>query len=102
MYYRWISLYRGKLSRNEEKEFNYVFNHCLIKLDSDEDTENSHYVNSIINQAVNFEDAYEDDFHLTEESPAIDAGNNYTLGSSDIEGNTRNYDNPDIGAYEFE
>ena len=78
-------------------EFNYTFDHCLIKLDSDENTDNSHYINSIINQSPKFEDKMESDFHLTENSPAIDAG----IGPSDIdiEGNSRN--TPDLGAYEF-
>ena len=90
---------------NEVKEFNYSFNHCLIKLDPTIDTDNEHYENTIINQSPKFENDTESDFHLTnisstESSPSIDAGNNSTEGSSDIEGKPRN--NPDIGAYEFE
>ncbi len=79
-------------------EFNYTFDHCLIKLDPTIDTDNEHYINSIINQSPKFVDAYENDFHLNENSPAIDAG----IGPSDIdiEGNPRN--TPDLGAYEFE
>ncbi|MEC9209632.1 MAG: choice-of-anchor Q domain-containing protein [Bacteroidota bacterium] len=80
--------------------FNYNFDHCLIKLDPTISTESSHYENVIINQSPKFEDAYEGDFHLTENSPAINAGNDSTEGTSDIEGNSRT--NPDIGAYEFE
>jgi hypothetical protein len=41
----------------------------------------------------------ESDFHLTENSPAIDAGNNSTDGTNDIEGNSRS--TPDLGAYEY-
>jgi hypothetical protein len=58
----------------------------------------------IINQSPDFVDAYENDFHLKSSSPAIDAGNSSTNGTSDIEGNPRNNptdSNPDIGAYEF-
>jgi len=79
-------------------EFNYTFDHCLIKLDPTIDTDNEHYINSIINQSPKFKDNTESDFHLTEDSPAIDAG----IGPSDIdiEGNPRN--TPDLGAYEFE
>ena len=79
-------------------QFNYAFDHCLIKLDPTINTNNYHYENIIINQAVKFEDAYEGDFHLKENSPAINAGNS-TGNFNDIEGNPRN--NPDIGAYEF-
>jgi hypothetical protein len=78
--------------------FNYNFNHCLIKLDPTIDTDNSHYESVIINQSPKFVDNTESDFHLTEDSPAIDAG--IGPSDSDIEGNPRN--NPDIGAYEFE
>ena len=82
----------------ESGQFNYNFNHCLIKIDPTINTDNMNYQNTIINQAVNFKDAYEGDFHLEENSPAIDAGN-ITINLDDIQGNTRN--TPDIGAYEF-
>jgi hypothetical protein len=78
--------------------FNYNFDHCLIKLDPTINTDNSHYSNVIINQSPKFVDNTESDFHLTEDSPAIDAG----VGPSDndIEGNSRS--NPDLGAFEFQ
>ena len=79
--------------------FNYNFDHCLIKLDPTINTENTHYENVIINQSPRFVDNTKSDFHLSTESPVIDAGNNSTEGTSDIEGNLRS--NPDIGAYEF-
>ena len=89
-----------ELSFQEENSslFNYKFDHCIIKLDPTINTSNSYYQSTIINQAVKFEDPYQSDFHLTENSPAIDAGYN-TTNNIDIEGNTRQ--NPDIGAYEF-
>jgi hypothetical protein len=77
--------------------FNYNFNHCLIKLDPTINTDNSHYSNVIINQSPEFVNNTESDFHLTEDSPAIDAG--IGPSDSDVEGNPRN--NPDIGAFEF-
>ena len=80
--------------------FNYIFDHCLIKLDPTINTNNTHYQNAIINQSPKFEDNTKDNFHLTEDSPAIDAGNNSTEGTTDIEAYLRN--KPDIGAYEFE
>jgi hypothetical protein len=83
---------------NEEKAFNYTFDHCLIKLDPTIGTDNSHYENAIINQSPKFKDNTESDFHLTEGSPAIDAGNP-TINFDDLEGNIRN--TPDIGAFEF-
>ena len=80
-------------------EFNYTFEHCLIKLDPTISTDNVHYENVIINQSPKFVDAYENDFHLKENSPAIDAGNPL-ISLDDIEGNSRI--TPDLGAYEFE
>ena len=81
-----------------QDKFNYTFDHCIIKLDPTISTDNTHYENVIINQSPKFKDNTENDFHLTEDSPAIDAG----IGPSDIdiEGNPRN--TPDLGAYEFQ
>ena len=89
-----------ELSFQEQElgEFNYTFDHCLIKLDPKIDTENEHYINSIINQSPKFIDAYENDFHLKEGSPAIDAGNPLII-LDDIEENSRI--TPDLGVYEF-
>jgi len=78
--------------------FNYTFDHCLIKLDPTISTDNTHYQNAIINQSPEFANNTESDFHLTESSPAIDAGETTSI-LDDIEGILRN--NADIGAYEF-
>ena len=75
------------------------FTKAVAGLDPTTDTDNSHYENVIINQSPKFKDKTESDFHLTEDSPAIDAGNSSTDGTSDIEGNTRS--TPDLGAFEF-
>ena len=90
-----------EVSFQEEElgEFNYTFDHSLIKLDPTIDTDNEHYINSIINQSPKFVDAYENDFHINENSPAIDAGNPL-ISLDDIEDNSRII--PDIGAYEFQ
>ena len=85
--------------QEQEGLFNYTFDHCLIKLDPSINTDNSHYQNVILNQAVNFKDGYEGDFNLKENSPAIDAGKNILDNSNDILNKPRII--PDIGAYEF-
>lgn len=80
-------------------EFNYNFDHCLIKLDPAVNTENSNYSNVIINQSPKFLDNLASDFHLKENSPAIDAG--IATGIQiDIEAQNRG-NTADIGAYEF-
>ena len=82
---------------NENMQFNYSFDHCLIKLDPTINTNNANFENVIINQSPKFSDNTEGDFHLKEDSPAINTG--IGPSDSDIEGNSRS--NPDIGAYEF-
>ena len=79
-------------------EFNYSFDHCLIKLDPTISTDNAHYKDVITNQSPEFTDDIQGNFHLREESPAINAGES-TYILYDIEGQIR--DNPDLGAYEF-
>ena len=81
------------------EEFNYFFDHCLIKIeDVNISSDNIHYKNNIINQDPQFININTGDLYLEENSPAIDMGKN-TLINFDILQNQRN--NPDIGAYEF-
>ena len=51
-----------------------------------------------------FTDAGSGDFHLTDASPANDAGVGAGYSTTDFDGNTRPYTatNPDIGAYEYQ
>ena len=71
----------------------------MIKIDPNINTNSDNYQNIIKNQPPYFNNKTESDLRLTENSPAINSGDNSTEGSIDIEGNTRI--NPDIGAYEF-
>jgi hypothetical protein len=84
--------------KQESGEFNYYFNSCIIKLDPTISTDNTHYKDVITNQSPKFIDNTQGNFHLTEDSPAIDAGE-LTSILYDIEGQIRI--NPDLGAYEF-
>ena len=87
---------------NEIGDFNYTFDHCLIKIDPNEDTETSNYINIIKNESPEFVSKQLFDFHLSETSPCNSAGDfNITQTEfvlfSDLEGNLR--DNvPDLGA----
>lgn len=78
--------------------FNYTFDHCILKIDPTFNTESTNYINSILNVDVEFIDVNENDFHLTEQSPAINSGKS-TINFNDLDGFSRV--NPDIGAYEF-
>jgi len=82
--------------------FNYTFDNCLLKIDPNEDTETSDYINIIKNVSPEFVNKQLFDFHLSETSPCNSAGDfNITQSESvlflDLEGNLR--DNlPDLGA----
>jgi hypothetical protein len=78
--------------------FNYKFEHCIIKIDPTTETENLNYINSIFNEDVKFIDASEDDFHLKDNSPAVNTADISTI-LLDLDGVQRNI--PDIGAYEL-
>ncbi|MBC8265644.1 MAG: hypothetical protein H8E84_01625 [Flavobacteriales bacterium] len=87
-----------EFQENSIGNFNYTFEHCLIKIDPNTNTNTSNYINIIKNENPDFEDKTKRDFHLTESSPCIDAGTSTSI-FTDIEGNSRSI--PDIGAYEF-
>ena len=88
------------LDNLESVEFNYIFDHCLIKLDEKINTNNIHYNNVIINQSPQFIDYNQNNLHLSNNSPAINAGKLLVTALTDIEGKIRN--SPDLGAYELE
>ena len=83
--------------KHESGVFNYHFNHTLVKIDPNINTNNQNYTNVIKNQNPLFKSL--NDFHLEIESPAINAGINSNT-TNDIEGNIRL--NPDLGAYEYQ
>ena len=92
------------LQNNTDSEFNYLFDHCLLKLHPDSSISNVDHNNSIklSSNSTVFVNTQEQDFQLSDNSAAIDAGivslTNNSL-SLDILGNSRD-SNPDIGAYE--
>ena len=89
---------------NSIGNFNYTFDHCLLKIDPNEDTGTSDYINIIKNKNPKFVSKQLFDFHLSETSPCNSAGDvNITQSESilslDLEGNSR--DNlPDLGTLE--
>ena len=90
------------LVKSQQADFNYLFDHCLLKLHPDSSISNLNQVNSTkINISdILFMDAYNNDFVLIENSIAIDAGKLLTEPENDINGIFRN-GMPDIGAYEY-
>ena len=93
-----------ELQNNSNSEFNYIFDHCLIKLHPDSSISNLNQTNSIkVNSSSSiFINPQEQDFQLSDNSIAIDAGKASLMNNAlslDILGNSRD-GNPDIGAYE--
>lgn len=90
--------------KNELGNFNYTFDHCLIKIDPNENTATNHYVDIIKNETPSFVNYQEDDYRLDSLSIAIDAGD-VNITNSDIElifdllGESRS-NFPDLGCYE--
>lgn len=94
------------LQENTSGNFNYVFDHCLIKIDPNENTNTSNYINIKKNQDPGFVSKHLFDFHLKENSICNNAGNDninknfyFFFLNLDIEGNTRG-SLPDLGALE--
>ena len=81
-------------------EFNYMFDHCLLKLHPDSSLSSLNQSNSIkIDSDFNlFEDVQNGDFQLSTNSTAINKGK-LTNNLTDILGANRDQ-SPDIGAYE--
>jgi len=83
-----------------DTETDYTFDHCLIRTQMDAD--GPAYINTLVNEDPLFYDTQVHDFRLTEESPAIDAGNpDVAFGIPyDLYGEDRT-ERPDIGAVQY-
>lgn len=93
------------LDLSVDAESSFFFDHCLLTLNSDINTDNPTFFNSIIvNQNPKFIDVNSPyDYHLDTLSSAKDVGSNDIAlpFSIDIDGNSRLLDsNPDLGAFE--
>ncbi|MGB1247443.1 MAG: choice-of-anchor Q domain-containing protein [Chitinophagales bacterium] len=85
------------INNSSNGAFEYQFENCLVKTLANTDT--SVYINCVVNDNPQFESTSDRDFHLTENSPCIDAGTNNGV-VDDYSFNTRT--NQDIGAFEFQ
>lgn len=88
--------------RTPRAAFEYQFDHCLIRTEKSL-SDPLRYISCIRNADPLFNDPYEQDLSLKENSPAINAGNlQIALGiPADLLGNSRVPD-PDLGALEYQ
>ncbi len=92
------------LDNNTNIDFNFKFDHCLVKIDPQTQTTNSEHFEEIIkNITPNFISKFDYNFQLDTLSVAKDIGK-FEIGELfpfDINGNSRILDNgPDLGAFE--
>jgi hypothetical protein len=86
--------------RESGVDFNYVFDHMIMKLDTESVENTDHFIGIIENpENALFENPTESDYSLRESSAAINAGK--AIGVEfDLIGTFRDA-NPDLGAYEY-
>jgi hypothetical protein len=94
------------LSKKTTAAFNYQFNNCLIKYDSDTtnpdyqfQTDPVHYNGIILNENPKFYNISKNSLTIDNTSSAFAKGNSTYLIPLDIKGNTRTLP-PDLGAYQ--
>ena len=92
------------LDSNSLGLFNYKFDHSLIKIDPNINTNNVKFKNIIKNSDPLFKDPFNSEFTLEENSPAIEVGDYQITQDNmlffDIVQENRN-NPPDVGAYQF-
>ncbi|MDY6800998.1 MAG: hypothetical protein SVU94_07215 [Bacteroidota bacterium] len=92
------------LDKEETENFNFLFDHTLIKVDEDFSTaDNNYFKNIIVNNDPKFQSPYDNNYELDTLSVAKDYGSlEYgNLFPLDINLNNRINDNgPDLGAFE--
>ncbi|PRZ24148.1 hypothetical protein [Flavobacterium granuli] len=94
------------LSKKTTARFNYKFNNCLIKFDSDStnldyqfNTDTAHYSDILLNKDPKFYNIHQNKLFIDNTSPAFAKGNPAYIISSDILGKMRTSP-PDLGAYQ--
>jgi hypothetical protein len=92
------------LDKEESENFNFLFDHTLIKVDEDFSTaDNNYFKNIIVNNDPTFQSPYDNNYELDTLSVAKDYGSlEYgNLFPLDMNLNNRtNHNGPDLGAFE--
>lgn len=97
------------IDANESSTFNFEFDHCLIRVNTDDVdvSDLAEFHDIIYNEDPEFVNPSEEDFALDTLSPAFNAGDisitntDFGILGTDVLGNFRPFDtDPDLGAYE--
>ena len=79
--------------------FDFVFDHGLVKTEQDI-SNTTQWISIIKNESPDFVSTGKAEYHLGENSHAIDAGKSGVLPLLDLDGVSRDLSSPDLGAYE--
>ncbi len=97
------------LSEFDESDFNYLFDHCIVRVEDLLKEENHPDFFEQTNQTLNvdrdvvlFEDENEDEYRLDSLSVAEGLAKVNPLISIDLDNNTRDVSTPDIGCFEYQ
>lgn len=80
--------------------FNYLFDHALLKTEINTNN-TSNWKGIIKNKTPDFKDISNNNYHLGDNSEAIEKGKAGVLPNNDLDGVTRDASLPDLGAYEY-
>jgi hypothetical protein len=80
--------------------FNYIFDHALLKTKNNT-TDANFWVDIILNKDPKFVNISSADYHISDESAAIDNGKAGVLPTKDLDEVLRDISTPDLGVYEF-
>ncbi len=80
--------------------FNFLIDHALIK-STINTSNNSLWLGIIKNQTPDFKDISNNNYHLGDNSAAIESGKAGILPNKDIDGISRDAIHPDLGVYEY-
>lgn len=98
-----------EIDEDPAEPFNYFFDHCVLKRDTNELEDPAHYDSIVLNPTQTVVDGnnkhplfdnISKGYKLYEQSKAVGKGNTAIGVQTDIDGNSRD-NQPDIGAYEY-
>ncbi len=84
---------------DDRSDFVYTLENCLVK--RKDALSGNNFINLTYNQEPQFKDISTFDYHLNSGSAAINLGKNLSPNFNDFDGDSRDSNTPDAGAFEF-